>query len=120
MVLPFLLPLCAQPPAPQGQPKRPMPEPKNLKVLKIPTPELIPVMRSYTVALGVKCDFCHVQGDFSSDEKPTKGIARKMIVMTDDINTKFEDNKVHVACYTCHRGQTEPKTAPPPAPAPAQ
>ena len=41
-----------------GQP----PAPKNLKLL--PADEnLIPTMRSFTVALGQKCDFCHVQGD---------------------------------------------------------
>jgi len=87
------------------------PAPKNLKIL--PADEnLIPTMRSFTVALGVKCDFCHVQGDFSSDEKHTKEIARHMINMAKDINGKFPDGKTHVTCYTCHRGATEPATAP--------
>jgi len=97
-----------------------MPEPKNLKVLKIPTSELIPTMRSYTVALGVKCDACHVQGDFANDEKHMKQVARMMIVMAQEINAKFPDGKVHVTCYTCHRGDEEPKTAPPSASAPGQ
>jgi hypothetical protein len=87
------------------------PEPKNLKIL--PADEnLIPAMRSYTVALGVKCDFCHVQGDFASDEKHHKEIARLMINLAKDINGKFPDGKTHVTCYTCHRGSTEPATAP--------
>jgi hypothetical protein len=64
------------------------------------------------VALGVRCDFCHVQGDFASDEKPHKEIARKMIVMAREINANFPDGKMHVTCYTCHRGSEEPATKP--------
>lgn len=118
----FVTALFAQEPTPPpaGGARRPPPEPKNLKVLKVPHSELIPLMRSYTVALGVKCDACHVQGNFASDEKPMKEMARKMIVMADEINAKFPDGKVHVTCYTCHRGEEEPKTAPPPASAPGQ
>lgn len=87
------------------------PEPKNLKIL--PADEnLIPTMRSFTAALGVKCDFCHVQGDFASDDKPHKEIARHMISMAKEINGNFKDGKTHVTCYTCHRGTTEPATAP--------
>jgi Photosynthetic reaction centre cytochrome C subunit len=87
------------------------PAPKNLKLL--PADEnLIPTMRSFAAALGQKCDFCHVQGDFASDEKHTKEIARHMISMAKDINAKFPDGKTHVTCYTCHRGATEPAMAP--------
>jgi hypothetical protein len=110
----MLLPLCAQPPQ-DGQKKGP-PPPKNLKILK---PEQVgPAMRSFTVALGVNCNFCHVQGgDRASDDNPKKDIARMMINMAHDINGKFPDGaeKMHVTCYTCHRGKTEPETAPPPA-----
>lgn len=118
----FAATLFAQepPPPPAGGAHHPPPEPKNLKVLKIPPSELIPIMRSFTVALGVKCDACHVQGNFASDEKPMKNTARMMIVMAQDINGKFPDGKVRVTCYTCHRGDEEPKTAPPPASAPGQ
>jgi hypothetical protein len=91
------------------------PAPKNLKLL--PADEnLIPTMRSFTVALGVKCDFCHVQGDFASDDKHPKEIARHMISMAKEINGKFPDGKTHVTCYTCHRGSMEPATAPAEAP----
>src|SRR5438270_6282634 len=117
LALLFLATLSAQqPPPPQGGgQRRPPPEPKNLKVLKVPPAELIPLMRSYTVALGVKCDHCHVQGNFAADDKPAKGTARMMITMAEEINGKFTDGKVHVTCYTCHRGDREPKTAAPPA-----
>ena len=85
--------------------------PKNLKVL---TPEDLRAgaMRQATQGLGVRCDYCHVQ-DRSSDEKPQKLMARNMFAMTKEINAKFPDGKVHVTCYTCHRGVTMPLTAPP-------
>ena len=106
-----------QPPegAPPGHP--PMPAPKNLKLL--PPEHLMETMHAFQTALGVRCDFCHVRGDFASDEKPHKEIARKMIVMAREINAKFPDGKMHVTCYTCHRGEEEPATAPAPKP-PAQ
>jgi hypothetical protein len=92
--------------------------PKNLKILK---PEDIrPVMGAMKGALGQKCEFCHVEGDFASDQNPKKLTARKMMEMVNDVNAKFPDGKVHVSCYTCHRGKTTPDMVPPPAPPPAQ
>jgi hypothetical protein len=44
-----------------------------------------------------------------------KGIARKMIEIANHANEAFPDGKTHVTCYTCHRGVTEPLTAPPAA-----
>ncbi len=91
------------------------PAPKNLKLL--PADEnLIPTMRAFQTALGVKCDFCHVKDDFASDEKHNKEVARMMITMAHEINAKFPDGKMHVTCYTCHRGATEPATKPAAAP----
>jgi hypothetical protein len=40
-----------------------------------------------------------------------------MIEMVEKINANFPDGKMHVTCYTCHRGEAEPKTAPEPKPA---
>jgi hypothetical protein len=110
----MLLPLCAQPPQ-EGQKKGPPPM-KNLKILQ--PDQVLPAMRSFTIALGVNCNYCHVQGDRASDENPKKDIARMMITMAHDINGKFPDGaeKMHVTCYTCHRGKTSPETAPPAAP----
>lgn len=122
ILLPLLiaLPLLAQEPPPAGGAKKgPMGPPKNLKLLK---PEDIrPMMGAFRVALGGQCTTCHVQGDFASDEKPEKEMARKMIVMTREINAKFPDgNANHVTCYTCHRGDEHPKTTPDAAAAPHQ
>ena len=90
------------------------PAPKNLKILPADD-KLIPTMRAFSSALGVKCDHCHVQNDFASDDKHSKQVARFMLTMAHEINAKFPDGKMHVTCYTCHRGATEPATAPPAA-----
>jgi hypothetical protein len=91
----------------------PFAEPKNLKVL--PVEGLQPTMAAFRVGLGVMCTYCHVMGDFASDENPKKNIARAMIRMANDINSKFPDGKAHVSCYTCHRGAEEPLMVPPAA-----
>jgi hypothetical protein len=99
-----LLPLCAQPP--QGG----RPEPKNLKILQ--PDQVMTAMRSFTTGLGVKCDFCHVSGDFASDEKRPKLTARRMLGMTSQINAANFNGRERVSCYTCHHGEQEPKSAP--------
>ena len=111
MLVALVVPLCAQD-APAQKAGR---GPRNLKVL---TPEDLRsgVMGKYAAALGVHCDFCHAQ-DKASDEKPQKNIARMMITMVKDINSKVSTAaggaaKEYVTCYTCHRGKTEPETAP--------
>jgi hypothetical protein len=109
-----VVPLCAQdaPPPKKGGGG----PPKNLKVLT-PAELSSGVMAKYAAALGQRCNFCHVQGDFPSDEKPEKNTARMMITMVKDINSKIAaasggTAKEYVTCYTCHRGKTEPETAP--------
>jgi hypothetical protein len=108
------IPLLAQEP-PAGEKKGPPHEPKNLKILK--PDQVRGAMAAFRVALGEKCTFCHVQGDFASDEKHEKLVARMMMEMTHEINAKFPDGKMHVTCFTCHRGATEPKTQPDTPPA---
>jgi photosynthetic reaction center cytochrome c subunit len=78
------------------------------------------MMGSLGLAPAQRCSFCHIQGDNASDENPKKLVARKMMEMVNDINAKFPDGKVHVSCYTCHRGKTTPDMVPPPAAPPAQ
>ena len=69
--------------------------------------------------LGVTCGTCHVRGNFASEDKPQKQTARKMLEMVKAINqANFPDYKPkdgesvlgRVTCYTCHRGETSPKT----------
>jgi hypothetical protein len=98
--------------APKGGKKGGGP-PRNLKILPADA-NLIPTMRSFTQALGVQCDYCHVQ-DRASDENPKKDVARMMLTMVRDINSKFPDGQQHVRCFTCHRGAEKPLTEPPAA-----
>jgi hypothetical protein len=91
----------------------PFENPQNLKLLQLKGAELRQTMLSFNAALGVMCTECHVQGNFPSDDNPKKNVARMMISMARDINSKFPDGQRHVACYTCHRGSTMPLTEPP-------
>ena len=74
-----LLPLFGQaekaPPEKQEKAaKAPLPPPTNLKVLKVSTgPEVGQIMRTFTVGLGVQCIYCHVQGNYASDDNPEEG-----------------------------------------------
>ena len=104
----FATMLAAQPP--QGGGGGMQEAPKNLKILK--PEDVMTSMRSYTAGLGVRCDFCHVQGDFSSDTKPEKVTARMMITMTHDINANNFNGRERVSCYTCHHGASHPERAP--------
>lgn len=115
-----LVPLVAQDAQQGGQKKGGGQPHKNLKILK--DDEVRSAMGAFRVALGQQCTYCHVQGDFASDENPKKNIARMMIAMVHDINSKFpgDASKARVTCYTCHRGAATPLTAPPPAAAPGQ
>src|SRR5579859_7196420 len=57
--------------------------PKNLKVLPstMDRAAVVGVMRNFTAGLGVQCTYCHVQGQFDSDENPKKETARMMMKM---------------------------------------
>jgi photosynthetic reaction center cytochrome c subunit len=113
----MVFPLCAQAPPgpppgpPPGEAKASLPAFKNLQLLK--PEEIRGAMGAFRVALGVDCGFCHVRGDFASDENHHKIVARKMIGLVRSINPQFSDGKEHVTCYTCHRGAKEPPIAPP-------
>lgn len=97
---------------------------ENLKVLpkEITKAELVPMMRGFTSALGVRCNYCHVGPDnlrdmnFATDEKPEKVAAREMMKMVTKINNDFLANvktsratRVTVECATCHHGVAVPQ-----------
>jgi hypothetical protein len=93
----------------------PPPPPTNLKILKVASgADVRQIMRTFTAGLGVQCNYCHAAGNYASDENPKKETARHMIEMMQKLNASFGDGKMHVSCYTCHRGEAEPKTAPEP------
>lgn len=86
--------------------------PKNLKILPANV-NIQQTMGAFRTALGVQCTYCHVQGDFPSDDNAKKSVARNMLRIAADINAGFPDGKVHVTCYTCHRGAAKPLTEAP-------
>jgi photosynthetic reaction center cytochrome c subunit len=107
--------LAAQPATPPTAAKEPPANPTNLKVLKTTSgAEVLQIMRTFTTGLGVQCAYCHMAGNYASDENPKKATARKMIALAQKINADFPDGKMHVSCFTCHRGEAQPKTAPEP------
>src|SRR5215471_16791583 len=88
------LPLLAQEKSDPAK-RPPPPDPKNLKVLKVTKgPEVMQIMRTFTAGLGVQCNYCHVQGNFASDDNPKKETARHMIEMAQKINAGFPDGKM--------------------------
>ncbi len=86
---------------------------KNIQVLKdMPADQLDKVMATFTGSLGVKCNFCHVPGQWEKDEKPEKLMARKMIKMVLGINKETFDGRTKVSCVTCHQGKPQPSSIP--------
>lgn len=98
---------------------------RNLKVLPkdISDQKLDSIMQTYNIALGVKCNFCHVPFDqlpdslnYASDAEPMKENARKMMRMVIYINSTnfYYDSTIRpeylntVTCHTCHRGEPFP------------
>src|SRR5262252_10523065 len=69
---------------------------ENLQALPkdIQRDSLIQIMRGFSFALGVRCQYCHTGGDgvsfagvsFKSDDKAAKRNARFMIRMVDSLN----------------------------------
>ena len=107
--------------APAQQP----PPMTNLQLYPKETPraEIIATMQGFTQALGVQCTYCHMgqapNFDFASDAKPTKTVARKMILMAREVTAKMPEitgkpaaDITRLRCATCHRGLAIPKLLP--------
>jgi photosynthetic reaction center cytochrome c subunit len=111
----------------------PFKPPSNLRVLPKDTKlaAIVPMMKDFTQALGVRCQFCHSYTgsdpnalenfDFPSDAVPAKATARKMMTLlqTNDellktVGEAAAAGQSKVTCYTCHRGERTPRTAPSP------
>jgi hypothetical protein len=130
LALAIVLGMAAAAPALAQQ--SPFKPPSNLQVLPKDTKlaELVPMMKGFTQALGVRCQFCHSftgsdpnaleNFDFPGDDVPAKATARKMMGMVRTINDDLLKGvgapalaaQPKVTCYTCHRGEHTPQTAP--------
>jgi tetratricopeptide (TPR) repeat protein len=78
--------------------------------------DIMPTMQMFTKALGVNCNYCHSAERGSGQPEPKKEIARAMMAMTRDINTKVaaatgrpDQDATRVDCVTCHRGVAIPQ-----------
>src|SRR5262245_56370490 len=81
---------------------------KNIQLLRgVPAERLTKIMFSFKASLGVDCTYCHIKDQFEKDDEPAKQVARKMIQLVRDTNTKL-GSMTRVTCFTCHRGQTRP------------
>ncbi len=110
---------------------------ENLQVLPkdLSRDSVTQIMRGVALALGVRCDYCHVTEQvpppagapagtparerflFARDDKRTKQTARFMMRMADSLNRVVlaalparHDPPVDVSCVTCHRGSPIPQT----------
>ena len=117
-----------------GQAQSPFKPPSNLLILpkdmKLAT--IVPLMKSFTNALGVRCEHCHVYAgtdpsalenfDFPSDVIPAKVTARKMMKvlktlnedLLKDIGEPRPADQPKTTCFTCHRGALKPLVQPGP------
>lgn len=92
---------------------------KNIKNMQgVPAERLLGAMNGFSRSLGVSCRFCHVPGHWKDEDKKPKEIARQMMKMSGAINEDYlakmdfgGDDKPHVGCMTCHRGEKEPMAA---------
>jgi photosynthetic reaction center cytochrome c subunit len=57
------------------------------------------------------CNYCHNPENLADDNIYTKVVSRRMLQMTQYINTEWQDHvaQTGVNCYTCHRGQPVPQ-----------
>ena len=102
---------------------------ENLKYFSKDTPRdsLLTIMRGFTYALGVNCQYCHVEEPAAQpngrprlrpglEDKVEKQKARFMLAMTDTLNrvtlaaVPQRHAEVRINCVTCHRGSPVPGT----------
>ncbi|WP_019903655.1 photosynthetic reaction center cytochrome PufC [Methylobacterium sp. 77] len=87
---------------------------ENVQVLKnVSVNEFNRLMTSMTewVSPEQGCTYCHNTENMADDSLYQKKVARRMLQMTQHINSSWKDNHVGttgVTCFTCHRGQPVP------------
>ena len=81
-----------------------------------PPADIMPLMQEFVQSLGVQCEYCHSAPRGSGQVEPRKDIARQMIAMTRDLNTRVQAatgkpaaQATQVKCVTCHHGVPIPK-----------
>ncbi|MBA4216479.1 MAG: photosynthetic reaction center cytochrome PufC [Roseateles sp.] len=87
---------------------------QNVKVLgNLSVGEFNRTMAAMTSWVAPKqgCVHCHNVQNFADDSLYTKVVARRMLQMTQTVNSQWQSHvgKTGVTCYTCHRGEPVPK-----------
>ncbi len=87
---------------------------ENVEVLgDLSVAEFTRVMTTITqwVSPEQGCNYCHNGNDFADDDIYTKVVSRRMIQMTQAINSEWDSHVggAGVNCYTCHRGLNVPE-----------
>ncbi len=87
---------------------------KELKAGQVPG-----IMETWSRSLGTSCQHCHVVDQWAKDDKPEKQIARDMLQMVGEINSKLliniknlDSKNPRIACWTCHEGRIKPPHPP--------
>jgi len=70
-------------------------------------------MRAWSAALGVQCTHCHIADTWTDASKPTFEFAQRMSRMVAALNAGPLKNVEAIACWTCHRGSTQPQVSRP-------
>ena len=72
---------------------------------------LMAEMNQWVAPAEQGCNYCHNPANMASDEKYTKVVARRMLQMTQNINSRWASHvkTTGVTCYTCHRGNAVPE-----------
>jgi hypothetical protein len=93
---------------------------KNLQVFKELKAGQIPgIMETWSRSLGTMCGHCHIVDQWAKDDKPEKQIARDMLAMLGNINSKelsniknLDSKNPRISCWTCHQGRIKPPAPP--------
>jgi tetratricopeptide (TPR) repeat protein len=85
----------------------------SLALAQTPPVDMGAYMQTIARSLGVSCDYCHTAARGSGAPEPKKDIARQMMAMTRDLNSRVQqatgDASARVECVTCHRGVPIPR-----------
>jgi hypothetical protein len=102
-----------------GKEKRPAEEVfKNIRVFTgQPALRVLRIMeQAFAPNLGVECSHCHVPGEWESDAKAQKQIAREMWLLRGEVQNRLRKivgrEDLPFTCYSCHKGQAKPAFAP--------
>jgi tetratricopeptide (TPR) repeat protein len=83
---------------------------------QVPPANLQATRQEIAQSLGVTCGYCHTAERGSGKPEPKKDIARQMMAMTRELNSRVQTatgktaaEATQVTCITCHRGVPIPK-----------